>query len=63
MGLHSPLLLPTSRVTELSLTVEQLQNQNLEKDRVNTALTEKLDVRCSHHEMWQGRMGVPDPWI
>lgn len=39
---------PTSRVTELALTVERLQNQNLEKDRVNKALTEKLEalVRC-----------------
>lgn len=39
---------PTSRVTELALTVERLQNQNLEKDRLNKALTEKLEalVRC-----------------
>lgn len=42
-------LLPTSRVTELAMTVECLQNQNLEKDRVNKALTEKLEalVRCN----------------
>lgn len=40
---------PTSRVTELAMTVECLQNQNLEKDRVNKALSEKLEalVRCS----------------
>lgn len=40
---------PTSRVTDLALTVERLQNQNLEKDRLNKALTEKLEalVRCS----------------
>lgn len=39
---------PTSRVTELALTVECLQNQNQEKDQVNKALTEKLEalVRC-----------------
>ena len=37
------------RVTELALTVERLQNQNVEKDRVNKALTEKLEalVRCT----------------
>lgn len=35
---------PTSRVKELALTVERLQNQNLEKDRVNKALTEKLEA-------------------
>lgn len=52
-------------MTELALTVEQLQNQNLEKDRVNKALTEKLEalVRCSCPEVWQGGMGhCPDPW-
>lgn len=39
---------PSSRVTELALTVERLQNQNLEKERVNKALSEKLEalVRC-----------------
>ena len=50
---------PTSRVTELALTVERLQNQNLEKDRLNKALTEKLEalVRCR-----AGRGHRPDPW-
>lgn len=40
---------PSARVTELALTVERLQNQNLEKDQVNKVLTEKLEalVRCS----------------
>lgn len=54
---------PSSRVTELALTVERLQNQNLEKDRVNKALTEKLEAlvscRCPRDEAgwdWEGRV-------
>lgn len=39
---------PTSRVTELALAVERLQNQNLEKDQVNKALTEKLEALVSY---------------
>ena len=35
---------PTSRVTELALTVERLQDQNLEKDQLNKALSEKLEA-------------------
>lgn len=37
-------------MTELVQTVERLQNQNLEKDQVNKALTEKLEalVRCPY---------------
>lgn len=52
-------------MTELALTVERLQNQNLEKDRVNKDLTEKLEalVRCSCPRGVVGRMGYwPDPW-
>lgn len=51
---------PTSRVTELALTVERLQDQNLEKDRVNKALTEKLEalVRCSCPRGVAGRDGA-----
>lgn len=50
---------PPSRVTELALTVERLQNQNLEKDRVNKALTEKLEalVRCSCPRDVEGGIG------
>lgn len=52
---------PTSRVTELALTVERLQNQNQEKDRLNKALTEKLEalVRCSCPRDVAGREGAP----
>lgn len=38
-------------MTELALTVERLQNQNLEKDRLNKALTEKLEA------LVRGRVG------
>ncbi|XP_031517145.1 rootletin-like [Papio anubis] len=34
----------SARVTELGLTVERLQKQNLEKDQVNKDLTEKLEA-------------------
>lgn len=38
----------SSRVTELALSVEHLQNQNTEKDQVNRTLSDKLEalVRC-----------------
>lgn len=35
---------PNSRVTELALTVERLQDQNLEKDQLNKVLSEKLEA-------------------
>ena len=35
---------PNSRVTELALTVERLQDQNLEKDQLNKVLGEKLEA-------------------
>ena len=45
-------------MTELAQTVEHLQNQNLEKDRINKALTEKLEalVRCSYP--WDVQRGM-----
>lgn len=43
----------SSRVTELALSVEHLQNQNTEKDQVNRTLSDKLEalVRCGS-QMW-----------
>ena len=35
---------PNSRVTELALTVERLQDKNLEKDQLNKVLSEKLEA-------------------
>lgn len=50
----------SSRVTELALSVEQLQNQNTEKDQVNRTLSDKLAalVRCGSM-MWH----QPDLWL
>lgn len=43
---NSPFAL-SSRVTELALSVEHLQNQNTEKDQVNRTLAEKLEALVS----------------
>lgn len=45
---------PTSRVTELALTVERLQDQNLEKDQLNKALSEKLEALVRRGVGWEG---------
>lgn len=37
----------SSRVTELALSVEHLQNQNTEKDQVNRTLADKLEAMVS----------------